>query len=158
MYDDEKHLQQTSICSSRRADDRLSGQRPTSPDLVETPIATPSHLLSDGAPTDAPPARLDLTSSISSDASRVVTNDPTVQRVLGADQVPHGELVIIRRDPLEPCVPLDMSPSASALSSCFLPTLPPELRIPLSFSGEEKLQVQLSETDAADLVMTACVP
>jgi hypothetical protein len=157
VYDDEKHLQQTSMCSSRRADDRLSRQ-PTGPDLVEAPIATPSHSPSDGAPTDAPPpARLNLIPSISSDASRVVTNEPAIQQVFGADQVPHGQLVLIRRDPLEPCVPLDTSPSASAVSSCFLPTIPPELRMTLSFLGEEKLQVQLSETDAADLVMTACV-
>ena len=67
----------------------------------------------------------------------VVTNEPDAPQLFRVDQDLHGELTLA--DP------------------SFLTTISPELWLPLSFTGE-KLQVQLSESAAADLIMKPCVP
>ena len=103
------------------------------------------------------PAKLDRIPSTSFDATWVVTDEPAAQQVFVADQVPHGELILIRGDLLEQRVPLDTSKSTFTIPSSFLPTIPPEPWIPLSFLGEEKLQVQVSDTAATDLDMKSCV-
>jgi hypothetical protein len=103
------------------------------------------------------PAKSDLISSTSSSAAWVGTDEPVAPQVFGADQVPHGELVLVRRNPREQCVPLDESPSVFTVPSFPLQTIPPELWIPLSFLGEEKLQVQISDMAATDLDMRSCV-
>jgi hypothetical protein len=158
VYDNEKHSQIASTFPSLRADGRLPEQRPRGPGPVEIPTATPSHSLDDGVFADAPsPTKLDRIPSTSSDVSRVVTNEPAPQQMFEADQVPHGELVLVRGDPPEQCVSLDTSPSVLSVPSFFLPTIPPELRIPLSFLGKERLQVQMSDTTATDLDMKSCV-
>jgi hypothetical protein len=158
IYDNEECPQPAGMYSSCRADGHLSGQRPTGPDPLEILTATPSHSPSDGVFGDVPsPAKLDRIPFTSSDATWVATNEPDAQQVFGADQVPHGELVLARRDPLERYVSLDTNTSTFTVSSFFLPTIPPELWVPFSFLGEERLQVQFSETATTDLIMTACV-
>ena len=49
----------------------------------------------------------------------------------------------------------DISPSISIISSFLPPRIPPEPRIPLSFLGEENLQV--SDASTTDLDMRWCV-
>lgn len=134
---------------SHSADGHLSGQRLGDTGPAEISNVTPAHL----------PAELNPIPS-TSDATRAATYAPSVLRVFKADRVPRGRslgLALIRRNSLERRVSLDLNPSISIVSSFLLPTIPPELRIPLSFLGEEKLQVQFSETDATDLDMRGCV-
>jgi hypothetical protein len=157
VYDDGKHPQPADMDASHRADGRLSWQQPIGPHLVETPAATPSHPLSDGTFADVRlPAELDRI-PFTFDSTWAVTNEPATRRVLGADQVLHGELVLARGNPLEQCVPPDTSQSTFTIPSLPLPTIPPELRTPLSHLGKENLQVQFSETAATDLDMKSCV-
>lgn len=52
---------------------------------------------------------------------------------------------------------VDAIPSAHCLPSFLNPSIPPDLRVILSFLGEENLQVQTSETDATDTDMKSCV-
>jgi hypothetical protein len=157
-YNNERRLRQDGTYPSHAANSHLSGQRPGSPDPVEIPTTTPSHSLGDGAFGDAQSlAKLDLISPTSSDATWAVTDEPVAPQVLGDDQVPHEELVLVRRTPLEQRVSSDPNPSTFTLSSFPPPTIPPELWMPLSFLGEEKLQVQFSETAATDLDMKSCV-
>jgi hypothetical protein len=154
VYNNERCLRPASMYSSRRADARLPGQRPTGPDPLEVLTTAPSHSLSNDTFSDTSSlAKLDRIPSTSSDATWI--DEPAVQQ---ADRVLHGDLILVRRNPLERYIPSETSPSTFTVPSFFQPTIPPELRIPLSPLGEEKLQVQLSETEAADLVMTACVP
>ena len=154
VYNNERRPQPASMHSSRRADGHLSGQRPTSPDPLEVLTAAPFHSPSNDTFNDgSSPAKLDRIPSTSSDPAWI--DEPAVQQ---ADRVPHGELTLVRRNTLQQSIPSEPSPSSFTVPPFFQPTIPPELRIPLSFLGEEKLQVQPSETDAADLVMTACVP
>ncbi|KAF9643480.1 hypothetical protein BDM02DRAFT_3191569 [Thelephora ganbajun] len=83
-----------------------------------------------------------------------VTDEPSALQ-----QVPHGRpsgLVVVRRNSFEQRISIDTNPSISILSSFFLPTIPPEPWIPLSFLGEDKLQVQVSDVDATDLDMRSC--
>lgn len=157
VYDDEKCLQSTSASPLHRTDGHLSGERPTGPDPVEIPTVTPSHPLSGGVFVDVSlSTKLDRMPSTSSDAAWVATNEPTVQDASGADQVLHGELVLARENLFQQCVPPDTSPSTFAVPS-FLRTIPPELWMPLSFLGEGKLQVQISDEAATDLDMKWCV-
>ena len=102
------------------------------------------------------PADLDRIPSTSSDSTWAATNEPATQ-VFRADQVPHGELVLAHRNPLEQCVPPDTSQSTFTIPSLPLPTIPSQLRTPLSHLGKEKLQVQFSETAATDLDMKSYV-
>jgi len=66
-------------------------------------------------------------------------------------------LIIVRRNPFEQRISLDSNPSISIISSFLRPTIPSEPWIPLSFLGEEKLQVQFCEAGATDLDMKLCV-
>ena len=158
VYDNEKHSQIASTFSSLQADGRLPEQRPRGPDSVEIPTATPSHSLSDGVFADAPsPIKPGQIPSTSSGFSWVVTNEPASQQMFEADQVPHRELILVRGEPPEQCVSLNTSPFVFTVPSFFLPTIPPELRTPLSFFWEERLQVQISDTTATDLDMKSCV-
>ena len=97
---------------------------------------------------------------VPSDATGVVVNKLSTLQVFEADHVPHERssgLVLVRRNSFEQHVPLDVNPSIS-IASFFLPrTITPELRIPLSFLGDERLQVQLSDTEATDLDMRSYV-
>ena len=158
VYDNEKHLQPAGTYPSHWPDGHLSGQRPRGPDLVQIPTATPYHSLTDGMFGDVPPpAKLDQIPSTSSDATRVSTNESAVLRVFRDSHVPHGELILAHRNPLEQCALLDTSLTFLAVPFFFLSTIPHEPWISLSFLGEEKLQVQISETAATDLAMKACV-
>ena len=66
-------------------------------------------------------------------------------------------LTIVRRNPFEQRISLDSNPSVSIISSFLHPTIPSEPWIPLSFLGEEKLQVHFCEAGATDLDMKLCV-
>jgi hypothetical protein len=150
VYHSERRPQTDGTYFSHWADGRLL---PGGSGSAEIRTAAPSHPLIDGVSG----AKLDRIPSTSSDASWAVTNEPAAQHVFGTDQVPHGELVLVRGDPLEQRAPLDTSKATFTIPSSFLPTIPPEPWIPLSFLGEEKLQVQVSDTAATDLDMKSCV-
>jgi len=66
-------------------------------------------------------------------------------------------LVHVRRNSFGQRISSDMSPSISVLSSFLLPTIPPELQMPLSFLGGDRLQIQISDIDATDLDMRSYV-
>jgi hypothetical protein len=136
-YDNEKHLQPAGTYPEHWPDGHLSGQRPRGPDLVQIPTATLHHSLTD--------------------TTRVATNESAVLRVFRDNHVSHRELILARRNPLEQYVFLDTNLTFLAVPFFFLPTIPHEPWISLSFLGEEKLQVQISETAATDLTMKACV-
>lgn len=75
-----------------------------------------------------------------------------------SDSVPSAtQVVAVRRKSFGRRISLGSNPSISIVSSFLVPTIPPELRIPLSFLGTEKLQVQFSETEATDLDLRLCV-
>jgi hypothetical protein len=158
VYANGKRSQPDGACFPHRTNGSLSEQQPGGPIPVVIPTTTPFHLLSDGTFADVPwSVKLDRTPSTSSDATRMVTNFPTSQQAFGSNHVPHGELVLVRKDPSEQCLSLDTSSPAFTVSSFFLPTIPPEPWIPLSFLGEERLRVQISDTAATDLDMKSCV-
>ena len=155
VYHSERRAQTAGTYFSHWADGR---QLPGGSDSAEIRTAASSHPLIDGVSGGAPsPVKLDRIPSTFSDATWAVTNEPAAQQVFGTDQVPHGELILIRGDPLEQRLPLDTSKSTFTIPSSCLPTIPPEPWIPLSFLGEEKLQVQVSDTAATDLDMKSCV-
>jgi len=75
-------------------------------------------------------------------------------RTLEADHVPHGHssgLALVRRKSFEQDIPWDSNPSISIFSSFSPSIIPPEPWIPLSFLGEERLQVQFSEVTDLDM-------
>ena len=119
--------------------------RPGGAEPVKVPAVISAH--SPSRPNLIPPT---------TDSTRVVTYEPPAPRVYKADHVLHGRspgLSLAHGNPFKRRISLDSSPSISTISSFWLPTVPPEPRIPLSFLGEERLQVQFSETDATDLDM-----
>ena len=147
-YDDEKDPQSEDILPSRSTDAPPSGQHPSGAGTAKIPRAT------------YPPAQLNPTPS-TSDITRVVAYEPPILRVPTDDQAPPGPssgLVIVRRNSPGQRISLDSNPSISIASSFMLPIIPPELQIPLSFLGEERLRVQYSETEATDLDLRSCVP
>ena len=147
MYDNEKHLQPAGTYPSHKAGGHL----------FEIPTGRLPHSPGDDKFGDVPsPTKLDRIPSESSDATWEVTNEPAALRVFKDDRVPHGELALARKNSLEEWAPLDANLSSFNVPF-FLPTVPRETWISLSFLGEEKLQVQLSETAATDLAMKACV-
>jgi len=82
----------------------------------------------------------------------------TTIRTLKAKKVPRPpELALVRRNSFEQSVSLHLNSSISIISSFLRPTIPPEPWIPLSFLGEDKLQVQFHESGATDLDMKLCV-
>jgi hypothetical protein len=159
IYDNEKRPQLTGTYPSHWTDGRPSVQQPRGSDPIEVPRSILYYSPSDGAFADVPwSARLDGIPSTSFDATRVVTNEPAaLQYAFGTDRVPRGELVLARRNQLGQRVSPDTSPSISTVPSFFLPTIPREQWIPLSFLGEERLQVQFSEGAATDLDIKSCV-
>jgi len=114
-------------------------------------------------PTDIPiypSAQLNPTPSTSG-TTRVVAHELPTLRAFTDDQVPPGPssgLVLVRRNSPGQRISLDSTTSISIASSFMPSIIPPEPRIPLSFLGEEKLQVQFSETEATDLDLKLCVP
>ena len=90
-----------------------------------------------------------------------MTHKPSALQTFGPDQgqVPRArssELVRVHKNSSGRVFP-DSNPPISVISSFLLSKIPPEPQIPLSFLGEEKLQVQTSETPATDLDMKWCV-
>jgi hypothetical protein len=133
------------------------GQRSKGTDPVEVPTTTHYHSSSGNAFADvASLAELGPAPSIPSDATWAVTNEPAAQRVFGADRVPHGELILARRNQLGQRVSPDTDPSIFAVPS-FSSTITPEPWIQLSSLGGEKLQVQISDAATTELVMKSCV-
>ena len=150
IYDDEKDPQPEGFLPSSSTDGLLSGQRLSGAGTVGVPTVIPTY----------PPAQLNPTPS-TSDITRAVAYEPPILRVFTDDQVPprpSSGLVLVRRNSLGQRIPLDSNPSISIASSFMFPMIPPELRIPLSFLGEEKLQVQYSSTEATDLDLKLYVP
>ena len=127
------------------ADDRQSGQHPGDAEPHKIPT-----VISIGSPVELNPA-------VSDEAvTQVVAYEPTALRTFVADRAPHGRssgLTLVLRNSFEQRIPLDSNPSISIFSSLLPSTIPVEPWISLSFLGEEKLQVQFSETDATDLDM-----
>ena len=158
VYNHKKRLQRAGTYPSHRADGRPPRRPPRGLGPPEIPAIAPSHSLSDGVFASVPsPAKSDRIPSTSSDAMWAATNEPAVGQVFGTDEPPHGELVLACRDPLEQRFSLGTSPSIFTVPPFFLPTIPPEPWIPLSFLGEERVQVQFSEAAATDLDMKWCV-
>jgi hypothetical protein len=148
VYDNEKHLQPAGTYPSHKADGHL----------FEIPTGRLPHSPGDDKFGDVPsPAKLDRIPSKSSEATWIVTNDPAALQIFRDGQVPHGELVLAHRNPLEKRAPLDTSLPFFTVPFFSLPTIPREPWISLSFFGGEKLQVQISEMAATDLAMKACV-
>jgi len=88
-------------------------------------------------------------------APKVISAAP---RTLKAGEAPRPPgLTLVRRNSFEQSISLDSNPSISIMSSFLRPTIPSEPWIPLSFLGEEKLQVQFQETGATDMDMKLCV-
>lgn len=138
IYDDEKRSRSTSAHLSNRADGRLSRQILGGVLPVKTSAVKSTH-----SPTRSTP-----------DAAWPTTDESSALQVFKADQVPEGRpsgaLPICRNSSGE-YIPLDPNPAIS-ISSFFLPqTIPPDPWIPLSFLGEEKLQVQSAELNSTDL-------
>jgi hypothetical protein len=152
VYDDEKCLEPTSMYPSYRTDGRSSGERPADLDPVEIPIAAASH-----PPSDVPPPAELYPIPSASDATWIVTDELAAQQVFGVDRVPHGELVLARRNLFEQRVLPYTSRSTFTAPSFPLSIIPPELWMPLLNLGEEKLQVQISDTAATELDMRSCV-
>lgn len=145
MYDSEIHPQSAGMYSSHHTDGHLSGRNRKIADPVDTPTAVYAR-------STAGLKRMSPTSN----ATHVVTYEPSTLPKFKADRVPHGRppgLVVVRRNSFERY----SNPSISIASSFLHSTIPPELRIPLSFLGKEKLQVQTSETVATDLDMRSYV-
>jgi len=106
------------------------------------------------------PAKLSSTTS-PSDVTRAVGYEPTVLQTPEVDQAQNSHssgLSLIRRNSFERDIPWDSNPSISIFSSFLSSAIPPQPWIPLSFLGDEKLQVWFSEIDATDLDMRSYVP
>ena len=104
-----------------------------------------------------PPAEPDLQPPIS-DAAQVTTYELATLQTFEAVQAPRrhsSELVPFHRISPKRHPSPDTNPSISIISSFLPPTIPPEPHIPLSFLGEERLQV--SNADTTDIDMRSCV-
>ena len=104
-----------------------------------------------------PPAEPDLPPP-TSDATQVVTYELAALQTFEAVQVPRGHspgLAPFRSNSRERHLSSGTNPPISIISS-FLPLeIPPKLQIPLSFLGEERLQV--SDAHTTDIDMRSCV-
>ena len=148
VYDDRRWPQLAGVYPSDGTDGYRSGQDPGS-DLDEDPTATPTHS----------PSGSSLPSS-TSDVARVAIHESSALETHRANQIPHGHptgLVVLRRNSLGRRLSLGSIPPISIASSFSPQTIPPELWIPLSFLGGERLQVQFSEKDTTDLDLRSCV-
>ena len=148
IYDDKKWPQSAGVYPSDCTDDQRSGQDSggAGPDVnpTSTPIRSPSE--SNLSPT--------------SDVAHAAIHESSALETLRADRIPHGHptgLVLLRKNPFERRLSLGSIPPISIASSFSPQTIPPELWIPLSFLGEERLQVQFSEKDTTDLDLRSCV-
>ena len=114
--------------------------------------------LTDGVFADVhPPAEPDLPPP-TSDATQVATYELAALQTFETVQVPRGHspgLVPFRSNSPQQHLSSDTNPSISIISSFLLPEIPPELHIPLSFLGEERLQV--SDAHTTDIDMRSCV-
>ena len=151
VYHDQKTPQSAKIVRpSHGADDHQSGKHFGDVD----PLKIPTIISFDS------PAELSSTTSTSDD-TWAVADEPIDLRTFEADRVPHGHssgFALVRRNSFERDIPRDSNPSISIFSSFSPSIIPPEPWIPLSFLGEERLQVQFSETDVTDLDMRSYVP
>ena len=105
----------------------------------------------------APPAELDLPPP-ASDVTRVATYELAVLQAFEPVRIPRGHSsgpIPFRRNPPERHLSPDTNPSMSIISSFLSPKIPLEPWIPLSFLGEERLQV--SGADTTDIDMRSCV-
>jgi hypothetical protein len=94
-----------------RAGGHLSIEQPGGSD----PLGAPSWSLSDGVFGDVPsPTESDRTSATSSDPTWVVTNEPAIRQVFGADQA--GNLQFVLACGCPPEVPEDLHDSLVVLS------------------------------------------
>ena len=127
-------------------------------DPVHFHVLTFTNPLTDGVFVDVlPPAALNLQPS-TSDATQVTSYELTALQAFETVQVPRGRssrLVPFRSNSPERHLSSDKNSYISIISSLLLPEIPPELHIPLSFLGEEKLQV--SDADTTDVDMRSCV-
>jgi len=144
IYDSEKLPELAGVYPVHRADGKPSGQ-----DSGTYPAETPAVTLHNPIPS-------------TSDTTGAVTCEPSASQVseAGQDKVPHepsSGLVRVRRNPPGRHVSKYSNPPISVIP-CFPPSkIPPELKVPLSFLGEERLQVQTSEINATELDMRGCV-
>jgi len=129
-------------------------------DPVDIHTVASAHPSIDGVFFDLlPSAKLKLIPS-TSDYTWLVTNEPSILQASEVDQVSNGYssgLVRVRKNSFGRHVPLGTNPSISVLSSFLLPAIPPEPRIPLSFLGGDRLQVQISDITATDMDMSSYV-
>ena len=143
--------QSAGIHPSHSTDDRQSERHFGDEDPFETPTVTSIDS----------PAELNPTPSTHYVTPAAGSEPPVLQPAFETDRVSHRHslgLALVRINSPEQRILLDSSPSISAFSSLLPPTIPPEPWISLSFLGEEKIQVQLSETDVTDLDMRSYVP
>lgn len=152
IYDSEKHPQSAGVYPVHRADGHPSGQEPGGASPIKTPAVTPTDL----------PVEQNLIPP-TSDAIEVATHDSSALQTPegGQDQIPHVRSSgLVRVQVRGNSSGLHVSPDSSLSISAILPFLfskiPPEPRIPLSFLGGEKLQIQTSEAAATDLDMRWC--
>ena len=143
-----RKIQSVGMYPSYGTDDHVSGQNRGGAELVDTPTVVPARSTAELNPV-----------SSTSYATHVVTHGLPALQTSNAHQVPHGRSsgIVVRKNSFKRYVSLDSDPSISFVS--FFPhlTIPPEPRIPPSFLGKEKLQVQTSETVTTDLGMRSCV-
>ena len=160
IYDNKAQLGPANIYASRRTPG-LPRRRPGGADPVEVSTITSTNSPTDVAfPNAAPPSGSNLLPSTSG-TTLMVTHEPSAKRVFKAGQVTHGRssgFALVRRNSPVQHHSLDTNPSISILSSFLLPTIPPEPRIPLSFLGEDRLRVQISDITATDMDMRSYVP
>ena len=126
-----------------------SGRNRGGADLVEIPAVIFAHS----------PTKWNLTPP-TSNAMRVATYDSPTLHKFKAIRVPDGRssgLALVHKIPFEQRIPLDSNSPFPIVPPLKFKITPPEPRIPLSFLGEERLQVQFSETEATDQDMKSCV-
>jgi len=118
------------------------------------PLPSTAGHLSGAVPVEAPAITTDLPPSTSG-ATRPLTCESSAPQELDADRVlPQrpSKLVHIRRNSSERHLSLNANGSLiSIISSFLLPEIPPEPWIPLSFLGEERLQVSNAATTDMDM-------
>jgi hypothetical protein len=109
-------------------------------------------LIKDAFSDAASPAESTLTRSTSdSMQSATDVDEPSIRQEVPVRR--QSELVRFHRSPPERRASVDAIPSVSILPSFLYPSIPPNPWIPLSFLGDDNLQVQISEADATDMDM-----
>ena len=152
VYDNEKHPQLAGVYPVHHADSHPSGQDPGGAHPIDIPAVTSTH----------PPAKQNPIPSTSGDTG-AATRESSAPQLFEADQdqAPHARssrLVHVRRDTLGRHAYPDSNPPISVISSCPLPKIPRELKVPLSSFGGERFQVQTCEIDVTELDTRAYVP